>query len=77
MLSSWCNGRAHGYELFRCCWVDTDGRVELSLGGAAIDCHRQPLDDFTGVRANHVAADDSVGCVIDDDFHHRSFIPAA
>lgn len=72
-----CRRRAHGHELFRCRGVNTDGRIELGLGGAAIHCHGHPLDDFPGIRADHVAAQNFIRCVIYDDFHHSPFSPAA
>ena len=76
-LRTWNHCRAHSHELFRRRRVNTDSRVELGLSGAAIHCHGQPLDNLSGIRADHMAAQDSVCLVIDNDFHHGSFTTTA
>ena len=65
--SSDCSGRlAHGDEFLGRRRVDTDGGVELGLGGIAFERDAETLDDLAGVGAHHMAADHAVGRRIDD-----------
>ena len=54
--------------------MDADGRIELRFGGAAVERHRQSLNDFTGVGSDHVAAKHPVRRLIHDQLHHGSFV---
>jgi hypothetical protein len=38
------------------------------LSDAAVHCHGQPLDDFTGIRADHVATQNFIRRMVNDDF---------
>jgi len=56
--------------------MDTDGRIELRLGRAAIKRNRKALDDLPGVGTDHMTAKHAVGFSIDDQLHHRPFVAA-
>ena len=51
--------------------MDSDRRIELCFGGAAVDRNGQPLNDFSRFRPDHVAAKHSVAGTVDYQFHHR------
>src|SRR5262245_15441612 len=61
-ITSSSNDRlAHRDELLGRRRVDADGRIELRLRRAALECHGESLDDLRRLRADHVAAEDLVG----------------
>ncbi|CPJ49308.1 Uncharacterised protein [Bordetella pertussis] len=51
-----------------------DGVVEDLLGGAGLEGHGQPLDDFAGVRAYHVAAQHFLAVGVDHQLHQGLFL---
>jgi hypothetical protein len=55
----------HRDELFRCCRMDSDRRIELCFGRAAVDRNGQPLNNFSRFRPDHVAAKHSVAGAVD------------
>src|SRR3546814_962770 len=60
---------AHGDELLGGGRMDADGGVELRLGGPAFQRDRDALKNLARIRPNHVAADDAVARIVDDQLH--------
>src|ERR1044071_6899555 len=61
---------SEGNELFSGRWMDSNSRIELSLGRPAVQRNRESLDDLACVRSDHVTAEDPIGRAIDDQLHH-------
>ena len=67
---------AHGNELLCGGRMDTDGCVELGFGGAAVERYGEPLNDLSGIRPNHMAAQNTIGSPVDHELHHRTLVTA-
>ena len=61
----------HGDELLRGGGVNTDGGVELLLGGAALESDAEALHDLRAVGSDHVAADNLIRGDVHDELHER------
>src|SRR5207302_3511460 len=65
----------HRHEFLGRGGMNADRGIELRLRRVRPERHREPLDDLSGVRPDHVATEDAIGRAIDDELHERLLVP--
>ena len=66
--------RPHGDKFLRGGWMDTDGHIELRLGRTAVKRHGQALNDLSGIGSHHVAAQNLIRGLVNNQLHHGPLI---